>query len=145
MKLTPKSIAWAIATAKVDPHLWSHEHGCTPLQALTEAAQKAAEMASLILSFGQEDDCTSYPLWAIVIRKRGQIIWLAGPWFDRKHAEGWLRAKSYRYAEDAEVYCLSGSESRQYQHLMDLAKDVWKTPFSDPRIDRDNQVCEGRR
>lgn len=32
-------LAWAIATAKIHPYSWSHEHGGTPLSILIEAAQ----------------------------------------------------------------------------------------------------------
>lgn len=37
-------LAWAIATARNSPHLWSHEHGGTPLQILLEAAKDLARV-----------------------------------------------------------------------------------------------------
>ena len=63
-------------------------------------------------------EATQNPVWIIVtIRKGGDLLYHAGPWFSRERAEAHLTAKRHRYPRNAVVYCASGHMSEDYRRL----------------------------
>lgn len=61
---------------------------------------------------------TANPFWIIVtLRRGGDILYHAGPWFSRAAAEAHLDGKRHRYGKSAVVYCASGHMSNDYVHL----------------------------
>jgi hypothetical protein len=94
-------------------------------------AKKSSINAETLLAYGDENDITAYPLWAIVerttvrsldgIERGSEVIWRAGPWFSRAAADAHLKAKAHNFP-DCFVYCFSGHASIQYRKIVDAAR-----------------------
>lgn len=67
----------------------------------------------------ENNDGTSYPIWAIVDRQKRP---LALPFFNRLSAENHLEGRRYEYGDRASVYCFSGSSSKEYVDAIDKSK-----------------------
>ena len=71
-----------------------------------------------------DNEATESPYWLILDPKQnmdcdihalaGQI---SGPFFSRKDAEAYLKAKRYNFSARAKVYCHSGYASMKYKTL----------------------------
>lgn len=84
-----------------------------------EKLQKARE---ILFAYGEENDATEHPWWAVVKRNRyGEHAILAGPFFSRKRAEEHLRARDYEYGK-AIIYCFSGHYSQHFRELREVLK-----------------------
>ncbi len=81
-------------------------------------------LSEVVLSHGKENECTSYPFWAIVSPLRsGRYEMLDGVWFNRKDAEDFLKAYAYNYSKDAQVFCFSGNRSWHMKEIYAIAKE----------------------
>lgn len=80
--------------------------------------------AEIIKSYGENNDITAYPYWAIVNdTKGGPPRMVQGIWFNRADAERHLESRRYEYGKKAIVYCFSGHYSTHVRELHDLARD----------------------
>jgi hypothetical protein len=81
------------------------------------------KVSEIVLSHGEENDATAFPVWAICLKAGfGHIVWLSGPWFNRRDAEDFLKARNYRFPVKAFVYCFSGEESWHWKELYAIAR-----------------------
>jgi len=76
----------------------------------------------IVFSYGDQNDITAHPWWAIVQRVEigkmtGNYAVLAGPFFSRKAAQEKLERRRYHYGKKAIVYCFSGHDSPDYVEL----------------------------
>lgn len=86
----------------------------------------------IILSHGEENDGTNYPIWAIVSKAGlGRHAWHAGPWFSRKEAKDHLAACGYRYPTTAFVYCFSAHMSCDIREIYENARAEAASPSKD--------------
>lgn len=84
-----------------------------------EKLQKARE---ILFAYGDENDGTAHPWWAVVKRSRmGEHSILAGPFFSRQRADEHYKAREYEYKK-AIVYCFSGHYSQHYRELREVLK-----------------------
>lgn len=80
--------------------------------------------SEVILSHGEHNDATAYPVWVIVKRcGLGKHEWLAGPWFNRVDATWYLEARRHAFGPKAFVYCFSGHESWHMRELYAIARN----------------------
>lgn len=83
-------------------------------------------MATIMIDVSEKNEGTRAPWWAIVDPRQnmrcsvheaaGQIT---GPFFSREEAQGFLTATRYNFSDRAQVYCLSGTYSRQYRDALE--------------------------
>jgi len=80
------------------------------------------------IDVSEKNEATAYPWWAILNPRMGGMSahnissTITGPFFSRESAEEYLQAKSHRFSPKAEVWCLSGHESRHYRAAIDAAR-----------------------
>ena len=84
-----------------------------------EKLQKARE---ILFAYGEENDATAHPWWAVVKRNHmGEHAILAGPFFSRERALQHYLGRKYEYRK-AIVYCFSGHNSQHYKELREILK-----------------------
>lgn len=84
------------------------------------------------ITTGGDNECTSYPWWAIVdprpaIAPRHALVGrfasaITGPFFSRASAEEVLRSRRYRFGKHAAVYCFSGHMSPDYMERINAGR-----------------------
>lgn len=80
------------------------------------------------IEVSEKNEGTSSPWWAIIDPRQNFEIgergvhnvagMITGPFFSRESAENFLAATRYNFGRTAEVYCLSGCYSRQYDSAL---------------------------
>lgn len=140
---TPKEALEKVAKAFKMVISEQYYHGIKPVQ-LLEAAQEAIallpiieaamlqakyakELSDMLLAFGDENDGTTHPWWAITRQSKigvyGEVV-LAGPFFSRQQAKEQLEARRYHYGDKARTFCFTGYDSYPYRDLLDKAKET---------------------
>lgn len=90
---------------------------------LREALEKAH---AILFAYGNENDGTQHPWWAVVKRSGfGERAILAGPFFSRERAQQHYEARRYEYGK-AIVYCFSGHYSQHYRDLRETLEAINK-------------------
>lgn len=117
---TPEQAAELLA----DYQQWLYARGekdrrITALEAqLAEAQARLAMAAEALFAYGDRNEMTANPWWAIVAKNRmGSNAILAGPFFSRERAEEHRQARLYEYGEGSIVFCFSGHISQHYKDL----------------------------
>jgi hypothetical protein len=91
--------------------------------------EQVRAIRDLVLSYGDKNDATAWPVWGIVKKAGlGQHDLLSGPWFNRDDAEAFLEAKRYRYGYKAFVYCFSAHDAWHMRKLQELVKALPAQP-----------------
>lgn len=86
--------------------------------------EKLSEARKILFAYGQENDGTSHPWWAVVSKSRmGAHAILAGPFFSRERAEQHRQARLYEYGKGSVVWCFSGHNSQHYRDLREALKE----------------------
>lgn len=87
---------------------------------------KLSVARAVLFAYGQENEGTAHPWWAVINphRKGPQAI-IAGPFFSRERAEQYREARLYEHGPKAIVYCFSGHASWHYK---DLREALGPTP-----------------
>lgn len=74
------------------------------------------EAAEILFAYGEDNEATADPFWAIVSNSAfGQMVFKYGPFFSRASAQDCLDSGRHRYGEKAYVFCFSGS--MEYRRL----------------------------
>jgi hypothetical protein len=98
------------------------ETNLTPRQ-LLEQRDELLLIVNSLLAFGQDNEATDAPWWAIVKNSpKGREV-LKAPFLSRPHAEEEMEAGRHNYGSSAYVYCFSGSRA-------------WRTLLTDARAAR---------
>lgn len=88
--------------------------------------ERLRAIADIVFAYGDENDATEHPWWAVVKRNQfGEHAILAGPFFSRERALWHYESRSYEYGK-AIVYCFSGHRSQHYRDLRELLKPFAK-------------------
>ena len=70
---------------------------------------------TILYSYGEANEITAHPWWAVVIRNRmGANAIAAGPFFSRERATEHMEAQRHEYGKAAYVFCFSGHASQHY-------------------------------
>lgn len=90
-----------------------------------DALLEARDALTQIFAYGDKNDYTSDPWWAITRESKigtiGEVV-LAGPFFSREQAEHQLKNRRYHYGGKARTYCFSGYDSYPYRKLREDAE-----------------------
>lgn len=95
--------------------------GLSIVEALAKRAEaaeaKLAEARKILFSYGEHNDGTAHPWWAVVKRNRmGAQAICAGPFFSRSRAADHAEARKHEYGKTI-VWCFSGHRSQNYVEL----------------------------
>ena len=84
----------------------------------------AAKASEILYAYGEHNDATAHPWWAVVAENRmGPHAILAGPFFSRERAEQHRQARLYEYGKGSIVWCFSGHNSQHYKDLREALKN----------------------
>lgn len=91
------------------------------------AEETLKQVHSILFAYGDKNDITAHPYWAIVKNGRmGPETILAAPFFSREAAMNHRNARIYEYGQKSYVYCFSGHWSSQYKELREIVKQAVK-------------------
>ena len=89
---------------------------------MSSTEEKLRLAREILFAYGEENDATAQPWWAVVKRSgMGEFAILAGPFFSRRRAQEHYEARKYEYKK-AIVYCFSGHHSQHYKELREVLK-----------------------
>lgn len=114
---------------------------------MAEVLSASPTTHEILLSHGERNDGTNYPIWAIVVKAGlGRYAWEAGPWFSREEAKAHLDSHAYRYSKKAFVYCFSGHMSYHLRQMYENARKEaqQKPPQSARRLRMDFKALHDR-
>ena len=85
-----------------------------------KAEAKLKEAREILFAYGNDNDGTAHPWWAVVKKNRmGAQAICAGPFFSRGRAEIHADARTYEYGATV-VWCFSGHRSHDYVALRNV-------------------------
>jgi len=86
-------------------------------QRAEKAEATLAEARKILFSYGEKNDGTAHPWWAVVKKNRmGAQATCAGPFFSRERAEQHAKAREHEYGKTI-TWCFSGHHSQHYVAL----------------------------
>lgn len=98
---------------------WKAEAERAAIRAL-KAEAKLKEAREILFAYGNDNDGTAHPWWAVVKKNRmGAQAICAGPFFSRGRAEMHADAKTYDYGATV-VWGFSGHNSEHYKKLREV-------------------------
>lgn len=87
------------------------------------AEAKLAKAREILFAYGEENDGTADPWWAVLKRNRmGEDAIVAGPFFSRDRAAQYTEARAHDIGKTI-VYCFSGHGSWHYRELREVLKE----------------------
>lgn len=97
------------------------------LRAAARCVQALDDARETLFAYGQENDGTQWPWWAVVRNNgMGDRGILAGPFFSRERAEQHRKAREHEYGRKSLVWCFSGHHSQHYRGLIEAIESAVK-------------------